>query len=215
MQNQNFPSLLHTRTNAEAHGLVKGLVAQSLTFPVGVLQTSSNMDWGIGQYLSQNGCEFGSNLISCSTTEVSPRFRSWQENTSSNSDNKSTASWQSSGDQDAHPNRSIWLSIVLSGDGTFGLVLAGNQVRFSLQPGVGAELSKLSLFGVMAPITKYLSSVTSANMSGTSFAACIWPMTHQTGMYTFFRVRFCKQILTLLEPGLRSQYVLVATTSLA
>ena len=40
-------------------------------------------------------------------------------------------------------------------------------------------------------------------MPGTSLAAYICPTTHQMGIFTFFGVKFHKQILTLLEQGLR------------
>ena len=135
MQNLSLPSLSWTRTTAAAHGLDEGLITPISNISWRCLQTSSNMDWGISWYLLWNGCEFGSTLISCCTTEVSPRCRSCQENTSTNSDNKSAASLQSSSDQDVHPNRLLCLSMVLSSKGTFGLVLVGNQPSFSLLRG--------------------------------------------------------------------------------
>ena len=64
------------------------------------------------------------------------------------------------------------------------------------------------------PGTECPLGVTSAYISGTLFAACTCPTTHQVGMTIFLEDSFHKQIFTLLEPGLRSQYVLVATTSL-
>ena len=54
--------LFWTRITAEAHGLDKGLIILISNISWRYLQTSSNMDWGIGQYLSQNGYEFGSKL---------------------------------------------------------------------------------------------------------------------------------------------------------
>ena len=111
-----------------------------------------------------------------------------------------------------HPDRSVCLSMVLSGAGTFGLVSAGDQPRLSLPPRICT--GRFSSFGIVAPVIKHPFGVTSAYMSGISFAACIWSRTHWVGKTIFFEVRFHKQILTLLQPGLRSQHILVMTALL-
>ena len=203
MQNQSLLSLFQTRTIAEAHRLDEGLITPTSNITWGCLQTSSCMDWEIGQYLSWNGHEFGSNLISCFMIEVSPRSKSCQENMSVNYNNKSAASLQSSGDHNAHPDRSICSSMVPSGAGTSVLVSAGVQLRSSPQSRKGRGLGQFSSFGMAAPISKHPVGVTSAYMAGTSLVACVWHMTLQMGITTLFKVRFHKQILTLLEQGLK------------
>ena len=100
------------------------------------------------------------------------------------------------------------------GQGSSGLMLAGDWLRSSSQPVVGAGLGQLSLFGMVDPIIKHPFGVISAYMARTSLVACTWSTTHQAGMTIFFKVRFQKQIFTVLEPGQRSPYILVATTSL-
>ena len=72
---------------------------------------------------------------------------------------------------------------------TFGLVSARDWPRSSPQPEAGTELRQFSLLGMVAPIIKCPFGVTGAYIAGTSLAACIWPMTHEAGMTTFFEVR--------------------------
>ena len=103
MQNQSLPSLFQTRTTTKAHGLKEGLIAPTSCISWRCCLNSSCIDWGIRWYLLLNGHEFGSSLISCSTTKVSSKSRSCLEDTSANSANKFVAAWWSSRAQDLHP----------------------------------------------------------------------------------------------------------------
>ena len=136
------------------------------------------MDWEISQYLSWNSHEFSFSLILCFTTEVSPRSKSCLENTSENSDNRSAASLQSSGDQDMHPNRSICSSMVPSGQEPLVLYQLGTcqdpchhlqQAQDSASP----YFLEWQPQKIKCPI-----GVTGAYMPRTSLAVCIWPTTH-------------------------------------
>ena len=104
--------------------------------------------------------------------------------------------------------------IVQLGVGAFGLLSAGDQPRSSPPLMVDLELGQFSCFGMVAQEITCPFEVTGVYMPGTSFTVCIWLMTHWAGTVTFCEVKFHRQILTLLDPGLRSPYVLVVTTSL-
>ena len=133
---------------------------------------------------------------------------------SANSDNKSTSSLQSSGDQDVHPDRLICLSIVVLGAGTFGLVLVGNWLSFSPQSGTGPGLSWFSLLGgggSQNQVPLWCNQCIHVR----NLVCCLYLAHHTLGRTDYL---FWGQVLqanfTLLKPGLRSQYMLVVTTLL-